>query len=65
MCCCGPKCENDGWAIVKIQLQAFCLAISVAIPCDEEVPPAVNILGLGLYPKIGCCMPQAEAMQRS
>ena len=62
--CCGPNIECDGCALMKVQLQAFCLAISAALPCDEEVPPAVNILGLGLYPKCGCCMPQTQAMDR-
>ena len=49
---------------MKVQLQAFCLAITAAFPCDEEVPPAVTILGLTLFPKCGCCMPIKEAMDR-
>eukprot|EP00934_Nitzschia_sp_Nitz4_P007408 Nitzschia sp. Nitz4//scaffold5_size260463//63911//64593//NITZ4_000959-RA/size260463-exonerate_est2genome-gene-0.272-mRNA-1//1//CDS//3329555271//7398//frame0 len=62
--CCGPSCEFDGCAILKIQLQAFCLAVTAAIPCDEEVPPAVSVLGLTVYPKVGCCMPIKEAIAR-
>mmetsp|Transcript_18168 Transcript_18168/g.50433 ORF Transcript_18168/g.50433 Transcript_18168/m.50433 type:complete len:156 (+) Transcript_18168:347-814(+) len=62
--CCGPSIECDGCAILKVQLQAFCLAITAAIPCDEEVPPALAIAGLTLYPKCGCCMPIKEAIER-
>jgi hypothetical protein len=63
-CCCGPNCEFDGCALVKVQMQVFCLAITAAIPCDEEVPPIVSILGLTVFPKCGCCMPIKEAMSR-
>lgn len=63
-CCCGPKCECDGCAIMKIQLQAFCLAITGAFPCDEEVPPVLTILGCTLYPKCTCCAPQKEIIKR-
>ena len=45
-CCCGPSCECDGCALFKVQMQCFCLAISAAFPCDEEVPPIVAVAGL-------------------
>jgi hypothetical protein len=40
-----------------------------ALPCNEEVPVTVNILGCSLYPKCAFCAKQeflvSEQMQRS
>ena len=37
-----------------------CVVISAAIPCNQEVPVAVTIAGLTLYPKVGCCIKQGS-----
>eukprot|EP00980_Cylindrotheca_fusiformis_P018580 scaffold6158_cov67-Cylindrotheca_fusiformis.AAC.1 len=63
-CCCGPDIECDGCACIKMQLQTCCLAITAAVPCDSEVPALVTVAGLTVYPKVGCCMPIKEAMDR-
>ena len=54
--CCGPKCEADGCSLFNIQCQMCQLIVQGAIPCNKEVPVAVTVLGLTLFPKIGCCM---------
>jgi hypothetical protein len=38
----------------------MCLVVSAAIPCNKEVPVAVAIAGLTLYPKCGFCMQQRD-----
>lgn len=52
LCCCGPKCECDGCSMCNIQCQLFNLVISGAFPCNEEVPVAVSLLGLTMFPKV-------------
>jgi hypothetical protein len=62
--CLGIKCEGDGCSLVNLQCQICCTVLSAAVPCNEEVPLTVNLLGLTLYPKPGCCMSLKETMQR-
>ena len=62
--CCGPNCEFDGCAIMKLQCQTCCLAITGAFPCDEEVPHVWTVLGCTIYPKCGCCVPIKNVMSR-
>ncbi|CAB9513534.1 expressed unknown protein [Seminavis robusta] len=59
-CCCGPKCECDGCSVLNVQVHGLCGVVSAAIPCNEEVPLAVNVLGCNLYPKCGCCVTIGE-----
>merc|ERR1712166_944575 len=61
LCCCGPTCGGHG--CVNAQLQLFCVVVSAALPCTAEVPVAVTIAGLTIYPKVGCCMPIREIMR--
>jgi hypothetical protein len=63
-CCLGIKSECDGCSVVDAQVQACCIVVSAAIPCNEEVPLAVSVLGLTLYPVQGCCVQQKEIMNR-
>jgi hypothetical protein len=56
--------ENEGCALVNGQCQVCCAVISAAVPCNHEVPVALNVLGLTLYPKCGCFMTQREIMSR-
>lgn len=53
--CLGPAIECDGLSCVNAQAQCCCIVNSCAVPCNEEVPVAVTILGLTLYPEVGCC----------
>lgn len=66
--CCGPKVECDGCSVVNTQLQGCCFVVSAAVPCNDEVPLAVNVLGVNLFPKVGCCVTvgdiQGESMKR-
>ena len=57
-CCIGPKCENDGCSVLNAQLQCCCVVCSSAIPCNEEVPLAVTLAGLTVFPTCGCCIKQ-------
>jgi hypothetical protein len=61
-CCIGPTCDGEG--CINAQVQLCCLVVSAAIPCTDEVPAAVTIAGLTIYPKVGCCMPMKEIMDR-
>eukprot|EP00542_Grammatophora_oceanica_P017958 CAMPEP_0194046066 /NCGR_PEP_ID=MMETSP0009_2-20130614/19279_1 /TAXON_ID=210454 /ORGANISM="Grammatophora oceanica, Strain CCMP 410" /LENGTH=123 /DNA_ID=CAMNT_0038691193 /DNA_START=76 /DNA_END=447 /DNA_ORIENTATION=+ len=63
-CCCGPKCECDGCSVFNAQIQCCQLVISGALPCNQEVPIAVTILGLTIFPKMGCCVSVGEIMER-
>jgi hypothetical protein len=54
--CCGPRCENDGCSVFNAQCQLFNVVVSGALPCNKEVPVAVTIAGLTLFPKVGCCL---------
>jgi hypothetical protein len=63
-CCLGIKSECDGCSVVNAQLQVCCLVVSAAVPCNEEVPLAVSVLGLTCYPTCGCCVQQKEIMNR-
>jgi len=56
--CCGPKCENDGCSFCNAQVHCCCTVCSAALPCNEEVPVAVAVAGLMVYPKFGCCVTQ-------
>mmetsp|Transcript_6285 Transcript_6285/g.5131 ORF Transcript_6285/g.5131 Transcript_6285/m.5131 type:complete len:125 (-) Transcript_6285:130-504(-) len=66
--CCGPKIECDGCSILNTQVQCCQLVISAALPCNEEVPVAVAVLGATLYPKCGFCVKigdiKGEGMER-
>jgi len=57
-CCCGPKCENDGCSCFNAQVQCCCAVCSAAVPCNEEVPVALALAGIMVYPKCGCCVSQ-------
>eukprot|EP00977_Amphora_coffeiformis_P019262 scaffold7101_cov153-Amphora_coffeaeformis.AAC.7 len=49
------------WSHTHDSHESFCcVVVSAAIPCNEEVPVAVSIAGLTLYPKMGCCIKQAS-----
>lgn len=61
-CCIGPKIEMDGCSVVNAQVHCCCCVNSTAIPCNEEVPLAVSVLGLTLFPKCGCCMKQRVSL---
>jgi hypothetical protein len=76
-CCCKPgapllmpcgflgcKPECDGCSILNGQCQAMCLVVSAAIPCNKEVPVAVAIAGLTLYPKCGFCIQQRDLFDK-
>ena len=56
LCCCGPTCECDGCSIFNAQFQCMNVVVSAALPCNQEVPIAVSILGLTVFPKCGCCV---------
>jgi hypothetical protein len=56
-CCCGPSFDCDDFSICHVQAQACWLVLSAALPCNKEVPPAVSVLGLTVYPYCGCCVP--------
>mmetsp|Transcript_44097 Transcript_44097/g.64808 ORF Transcript_44097/g.64808 Transcript_44097/m.64808 type:complete len:133 (+) Transcript_44097:50-448(+) len=58
--CMGLKCENDGCSCFNVQCQMCQLVMTGAFPCNSEVPVAVSILGLTLYPKVGCCVKIGE-----
>lgn len=62
--CIGIKPECDGCSGVNGQCQVCCLVANGAVPCNNEVPVAVAILGVMLYPKVGCCVMQNEVMNR-
>lgn len=54
--CIGPRLENDGCSVFNIQCQLCSAVISGAIPCNKEVPVALTVLGLTIFPKVGCCV---------
>jgi hypothetical protein len=56
----GVKPECDGLSCCNIQCQACCAVVSGAIPCNKEVPVALTIAGLTIYPKVGLCMQQRD-----
>ena len=62
--CLGMTCGCDDFALVKGQVQMLCAVCSAAIPCNDEVPVAVTVLGLTLYPTVGCCVVQKDIMDR-
>jgi hypothetical protein len=41
---------------MDVQCQVCNIVVSGALPCNKEVPVAVSILGLTLFPKVGCCV---------
>ncbi|KAL3799280.1 hypothetical protein HJC23_013005 [Cyclotella cryptica] len=64
-CCIGPACNKcDGCSCCNMQTQCCCCVASAALPCNDEVPVAVSILGLTLYPKCGCMVPMKKIMER-
>ena len=63
--CCGPAIECDGCSICNVQGQMCCVVLSAAFPCNNEVPVACTVMGMTMYPKCGCCVPQKEIMNRS
>jgi len=63
-CCIGPAIECDGCSVINGQAQLCCLVQSCALPCNEEVPVAVSLLGLTVFPKCGCCVTVKEVMER-
>lgn len=61
--CCSHPCAlflQDGWSIFNVQCQVMNVVISGALPCNKEVPVAVSILGLTVFPKVGCCVKIGE-----
>ncbi len=55
--CCGPTVDcSDCGSVVDVQFQMCNLVVTGALPCNKEVPIAISILGLTLYPKVGCCV---------
>ncbi|KAL7467100.1 hypothetical protein ACHAXS_007365 [Conticribra weissflogii] len=62
--CCGPAIECDGCSVVNMQGHMCCCVVSGAFPCNDEVPVALSLLGVTMYPKCGCCVPQKEIMDR-
>ena len=62
--CIGLKCESDGCSVFNAQCHCCCSVVNAAIPCNEEVPLTVNLLGLTLWPKQGCFMTLKETMER-
>jgi hypothetical protein len=62
--CLGIRPECDGCSVINAQCHSCCLVASAALPCNEEVPVAVSVLGLTLYPTVGCCVQQKEIMRR-
>jgi len=62
--CVGIRPECDGCSIINAQCHACCVVASAAVPCNKEVPVAVSVAGITLFPKFGCCVRQKEIMQR-
>ena len=62
--CCGPKIEGDGCSGLNVQAHCCCCVASAALPCNDEVPVAVTVAGLTLFPKCGCMVPIKEVMNR-
>jgi hypothetical protein len=58
------RCCSDDFALIKGQVHMFCAVCSAAIPCNDEVPIALTVLGLTMYPKCGCCVVQKSIMER-
>lgn len=59
--CCGPKVDcSDCGSVVDVQCQICNAVVTGALPCNAEVPVAISVLGLTLYPKIGCCIKIGE-----
>jgi hypothetical protein len=51
---------QDGCSVFNVQCQLCNLVISGAFPCNEEVPVAISVLGLTIFPKVGCCVKIGE-----
>eukprot|EP00566_Odontella_aurita_P025551 CAMPEP_0113563728 /NCGR_PEP_ID=MMETSP0015_2-20120614/21226_1 /TAXON_ID=2838 /ORGANISM="Odontella" /LENGTH=116 /DNA_ID=CAMNT_0000465733 /DNA_START=135 /DNA_END=485 /DNA_ORIENTATION=- /assembly_acc=CAM_ASM_000160 len=60
--CFGPTCDGEGCC--NAQAQICCVVLSAAFPCTDSVPIAVTVAGVTLYPKVGCCVPLKEIMER-
>jgi hypothetical protein len=60
----GIRPECDGLSCVNAQCHACCTVLNVAIPCNKEVPVAVSVLGVTVFPKFGFCLRQKEIMNR-
>ncbi|GAX13237.1 hypothetical protein FisN_17Hu171 [Fistulifera solaris] len=63
-CCLGLKPQCNGCSILNGQCHVCCGVLSCAIPCNDEVPVAVAVAGLTLYPKCGFCISQKTVMER-
>jgi hypothetical protein len=60
----GIRPECDGLSCVNAQCHACCVVFTAAIPCNKEVPLAVSVLGLTMFPKCGFLLKQKEIMNR-
>jgi hypothetical protein len=63
-CCVGIRPECDGCSFINAQCQACCVVASIALPCNKEVPVAISVAGLTIFPTCGCCIRQKEIMNR-
>lgn len=61
-CCIGPTL--GGCKGCTSQLQVCCVVVNAAFPCNNEVPAALAVGGLMVYPQCGCCVQQREIMDR-
>jgi len=61
-CCCGPTCVDNGCSVCNAQVQCCCSVCNAALPCNEDVPVAVAVAGLMVYPKFGCCITQRVSL---
>jgi hypothetical protein len=57
-CCLGIALDCDQCSCCNAQLQCCCVSVQGSFPCSEDVPAAVTLLGLTLYPcsSAGCCV---------
>ncbi|GKZ00750.1 hypothetical protein MPSEU_001026900 [Mayamaea pseudoterrestris] len=60
LCCLGITTNCSDCSLINAQAHVCCSVCSAAIPCNDEVPVALVVLGLDLYPKVGCCLTQRE-----
>ena len=63
-CCIGCRPECDGCSVINAQCHCCCAVASAAVPCNDEVPVALSVAGLTVFPKFGCCIRQSEIMNR-
>lgn len=41
---------------MNVQCQMCNMVVSGALPCNKEVPVALSMFGLTVFPKCGCCI---------